>query len=616
MLKNKGFALIVVALLALSAISFMMTVPMSANAAGNVGNGANKGNGMSLGNQEDGRILVKFANGSKKSDVAELNSAEEIDSLSQLGVKVMKVKNPKAIAKLVANNKHIEYAEEDSVMELALAPTDPSYKANLTLSARIINAEAGWDYNTTSSVKVAVLDTGLNAHADLPTPIRTYNAVSKNNNVTDLNGHGTLVAGTLAGLANNGIGGAGIIWDYSNLTFIRISEQANGSANVSDIAAGIIYAVDNGAKIISLSYGGTTNNATQKNAIDYAVSKGCIVFAASGNESTSTTLTNVCYPARLDNVMGVGALSSPTARATYSNGGTGLDIMTSGSWYAPTYTGGYNTWSGTSCATPIAAGIAALVWELLPSYTNIQIMQFMKDYAKDINTAGWDAQTGYGVADMGILLAKAAEIAASNSPVEEVEEEVIADTVAPTLTLNGSTNMTMYLNGTFAEPGYKAVDDVDGDITNKVVVTGSVNTNAVGTYTLTYTVSDEAGNTASATRTVNVIADKASFGYSYKGKAGTSYNETLKAAFAGTAAITVPGLDAKAQITVTIKDAAGNVVFNSAFAAGTTKTINLKAGTYTVTTKIDTANGNITVNVNIALVQTASAAQTNTAPGK
>ncbi|MCL2797684.1 MAG: S8 family serine peptidase [Firmicutes bacterium] len=615
MFTKKFFLIVLVVLMALATVSLTaMSAPMSADAStGNNGNGnANGSNsGMSLGNQEEGRLLIKFKSGSHKGNVPELGNAEDVGSLSQLGVKVMKVKNPKAIAKLVANNKHIEYIEEDTVEELTLAPTDPSYKSYGSGSASIMNAERGWDIKTSSSVTVAVLDTGFNPHPDLPTPARVYNAVSRNSNVADLNGHGTLVSGTLCALANNGLGGAGIIWDYSNLMFIRISEQAGGSAYVSDMTNGILYAADNGAKIISISYGGATDNVTRQNAINYAVSKGCIIFAATGNEAASS----VCFPARNDNVIGVGALSSPTAKASYSNGGTGLDIMASGSWYAPNYNGGYSIWSGTSCATPIAAGIAALVWDMLPSYSNTQIVQFLKNNAKDLGTAGWDAQTGYGVADMQILLSKAAELrqsgAAPTQPVapptpptvETVPPAPPVDTTAPVLTLSGSANITLFLGEKFVEPGYKALDDTDGDITHKVTVSGSVNINTAGTYTLTYAVSDEAGNTAKAVRTVNVTANTAVFNYSHSGKAGASFTDSFKPAFPGIATITAPGVDAKTQVTITIKDASNNTVFTSAFAANTAKTVNLSVGSYTAVSKIDSTNGNTAFSVNITLIE-------------
>jgi len=163
--------------------------------------------------------------------------------------------------------------------------------------------------------------------------------------------------------------------------------------------------------------------------------------------------------------------------------------------------------------------------------------------------------------------------------------------------------MSVNRGNSFVEPGYKAIDDVDGDITHKVTVSGSVNTEVVGTYTLTYTVSDNAGNTAKATRTVNVIAKTATFNYSHSGKAGAGFTDSFKTAFPGLATVTAPGVDSKTQVTITLKDASNNTVLTAAFAANTAKTINLAAGSYTAVSKIDSTNGNTTFGVSIALIE-------------
>lgn len=180
------------------------------------------------------------------------------------------------------------------------------------------------------------------------------------------------------------------------------------------------------------------------------------------------------------------------------------------------------------------------------------------------------------------------------------------DITPPVITLLGGSNITVHKGDTFVEPGYRAVDDVDGDITNKVVVRGSVDTNVIGVYTLTYTVSDDAGNAVIATRIVNVInaePSHATFSFSDKGKTGAVFNHSFTAPFPGTATITPVGADNKTQITVTIKDAVGNTVFSSAFSTNAAKTVNLAAGNYTVTIRIDNTNGNTNVGVNIVLVE-------------
>ena len=179
----------------------------------------------------------------------------------------------------------------------------------------------------------------------------------------------------------------------------------------------------------------------------------------------------------------------------------------------------------------------------------------------------------------------------------------VPDTVAPVITLTGGATMTLNRGNAYVEPGYKATDNVDGDITHKVTVSGSVDTDVVGTYKLTYTATDAAGNTGSATRTVNVVPNQASFSFSDKGKAGASFSHGFSLSFYGIATITAPGLDNKTTLTVSIKDAGGTVVFSSAFPSNGAKTVSLAPGSYTAVTQITQTNGNSTVQVSISIVE-------------
>lgn len=190
----------------------------------------------------------------------------------------------------------------------------------------------------------------------------------------------------------------------------------------------------------------------------------------------------------------------------------------------------------------------------------------------------------------------------------------VPDTIPPVITLTGGSTITINKGSAFIEPGYRAIDNVDGDISSKVVVTGSVNTGVIGTYILTYTVSDIAGNTSSVTRTVHVVGNKANFSFSDKGKSGSSFDHNFTASFPGVATITPTGVDSKTQITVTIKNSAGTPVFTGAFSTAATKTVNLAAGNYTATIRIDNTNGNSTVGVNISLEEAAAAPPELSAP--
>lgn len=178
----------------------------------------------------------------------------------------------------------------------------------------------------------------------------------------------------------------------------------------------------------------------------------------------------------------------------------------------------------------------------------------------------------------------------------------VPDTTPPVITLTGGSSITVNLGSVFVEPGYRAVDNVDGDVTSRVVVTGTVNTDVAGTYTLTYTVSDNAGNVGRATRTVTVAAPRASFSFSNKGKAGTSFDNKFTAAFGGNAVFTMSGLDNKTTVTLTVKNSVGAELLKNTFTANGSKGVYLAAGSYTATVRIDSTNGNTSVDLGVVIV--------------
>jgi thermitase len=137
----------------------------------------------------------------------------------------------------------------------------------------------------------------------------------------------------------------------------------NGSGTWSSVANGIIWAADNGARVINLSLGGTSHSTTLENAVNHAWGRGAVIVAAAGNSNTST----LTYPAAYANVIAVGATDQNDARASFSNFGTWVDVAAPGVDILSTTprvgrTDQYATKSGTSMAAPFVAGLAGLVW--------------------------------------------------------------------------------------------------------------------------------------------------------------------------------------------------------------------------------------------------------------
>jgi len=401
-------------------------------------------------------------------------------------------KNPNAVMNRFKNNRFIEYVEPNFILYPDNAPSDPNYRTSGRTYANYINAEAGWAIISDSRVPVAIIDSGYSGNADLP-PANGWNILNKNPNISDTNGHGTRVAGTLGAMANNGIGNIGVVWN-ANLIPVKVFEGAGATA--ANLANGIIWAADNGARIINISMATPSNSVTLRNAIDHAFGKGCLIVASTGNTGSSP----VHFPAGYPNVLGVGGTGNGTTRWSGSNFGDGLDVIASWSWTTTSNANGVSVSGGTSIAAPQVAGLAALIWELAPHLSNVQVMQLIRDNTNRAD-GRWDSQTGFGTIDMGKTLAAAQALSGGAA-----DDPVAVDTTPPVLTLLGETTINLTEGDTYVEPGFTAIDDVDGDITHLVTVSGEVATAFTGRYTLTYTVFDQAGNTATATRTIEVAA--------------------------------------------------------------------------------------------------------------
>jgi subtilisin family serine protease len=172
--------------------------------------------------------------------------------------------------------------------------------------------------------------------------------------------------------------------------------NASSVAYYSSIAKGITYAADRGVRIINISITGTTSSSTLQSAVNYAWSKNAVVFAAAGNANT----TAPGYPAACDKVIAVGATDSTDLRASYSNYGSWIDVVAPGTSILTTLRGGgYGTASGTSFASPITAGVGALMLSVRPDLTPTQLTDLIKGSARDLGTAGFDIQFGSGRLD-------------------------------------------------------------------------------------------------------------------------------------------------------------------------------------------------------------------------
>lgn len=363
-----------------------------------------------LSEYEPDAILVKFKAGVTQSQIQSVNSKHNgkvEKSLDKIGVH--KVRFPKGVnveekIKQYGEDPRVEYAEPNYERKVFVTPND-SYYASHQWNMPKMRAPEAWDVEQGSSnVIIAIVDTGVSLnHPDLDGKlVAGYDYYgdppfyAPDSDPSDENGHGTYVAGIAAAETNNSQGVAGVSW-HSRIMPIRVLGP-DGSGWDSDIANGVIWAADHGAKIINMSLGGSDSSQTLIDAVNYAYNLGCVLVAASGNSNTNQPF----YPAAYDHVIAVGATNSSDQRASFSNYGSYLDVTAPGEGITSTYfyaglgIDTYATGSGTSAASPHVAGLAALLASHYPGWTNDQIEQRIKNSADDLGSSGWDQYYGYG----------------------------------------------------------------------------------------------------------------------------------------------------------------------------------------------------------------------------
>ncbi|MCK5242865.1 S8 family serine peptidase [bacterium] len=383
-------------------------------------------------------ILVKYSQGSRFTKQS--GYLGKLPALQCERFCVPKQQTAEAMAKSRQADPQVEWVQPNYwryALATEVVPDDPYYRPEQNqrqyqqwyLSK--VNANFAWSVaDGSENITVAVVDSGVDLnHPDLKNRlVRGATLVSQEDysptsEGMDDHGHGTHVAGIIAAQSNNNLGISGCAWKGKIMPIKVLNNKGEGLD--SDIAVGIRWAVDAGAKIINLSLGGYGDDGSPppvlQEAVDYAYSQGCLVIAAAGNTGDNT----VHYPGALEHVIAVAATDPWDQRAAYSTygsyvdlaapGGAGADQFSRATGMLSTYwnenshitdkssgseAGEYAIMAGTSFAAAVVSGAALVVWGNQPSYTVDEVENVLLDSAVDVGAIGADIRTGNGRIDL------------------------------------------------------------------------------------------------------------------------------------------------------------------------------------------------------------------------
>jgi subtilisin family serine protease len=343
------------------------------------------------------------------------------------------------LANAMAQRADVEFAEPDRIVTAwadgLVIPSDPLFGVSYHLhnTGQYINSDwpnptpdidhncpEAWDHTMgAAGIIVAVLDLGIQQdHPDINQIPGVDTTIFGGGNpgggpIFEFDNHGTPIGGIISGHENNGIGTCGIAPNCRSMSVKVAYDTTPGTdwtAQSSWISDGVYEAWDAGAKLTNNSYGvGSSSAITLAFQITYAA--GVMHFGSAGNDSTGS----LGYPASLDEVNSVSAITPMGVLASFSNWGNGLLWSAPGTSVRSTdrtgsdgYDGGDYTWfGGTSAASPCAAGVAALIMSADPSLISQTTGPIMAGTAKDLGAPGYDTTYGYGLpnAHGGVLIA-------------------------------------------------------------------------------------------------------------------------------------------------------------------------------------------------------------------
>lgn len=313
-----------------------------------------------------GRFLVTYAPGVDRAAQLALESSLGSARLAELDDDLALLSLPpgRALVPVLAElggRAEVAVAEPDVLMQPTGLTDDPKWGNNKQWGLDKVNAQQAFvSARGSADVVIAIIDSGvLTTHTDLAGDyawgLDTY---ANDANPADADGHGTHCAGVAAASTDNGLGMAGAGFDCRFAAY----RCGNASFPTSALVAAIDDAVDQGAQVLSMSWGSSYNNYAIRNALQDARDAGCLLVAAAGNDGVDSKF----YPAGLGFVLAVASSAPNDGKSSFSNYGSWVDVAAPGQSIHSTYkNGGYVNMSGTSMACPLVAGLGGLLYAQL-----------------------------------------------------------------------------------------------------------------------------------------------------------------------------------------------------------------------------------------------------------
>lgn len=361
-----------------------------------------------------GRLLVQPRPGlplAALDRLLEPHGARRGQLLRQINVHIVELPpqaHAPSVAAALARSRHVAFAELDGVLQPTLYPDDPRYPSAWHLPR--IGAASAWDAAQGAGITIAILDTGVDtAHPDLQGRlVGGWNHFDNNDNVADVHGHGTAIAGVAAAATNNSVGVASVSFE-SRIMPLRVTDTA-GNGFFSLMAAALLTAADSGARVANISFLGVSDSATVDSAAQYMRAKGGVVVTSGGNTGALRT------DSPRVSLTAVAATDTVDGRASFSSWGDYIDIAAPGlSVWTTTRGGGYGAVSGTSAASPIVAGVYALMMSAKPSLSAAVLDNILFTTAQDLGPSGVDQEFGHGRVNAAAAVAKALQTSTADA---------------------------------------------------------------------------------------------------------------------------------------------------------------------------------------------------------